>query len=103
MDTTHLLSDQSMQKFIRDGYVSVKVDLPSSFHEALYDKTEKLFASVGNPSNNLLPRLPEIQKVFTDPAFKGAMVSILARLLSPSSSTLSRKSTGQRRTGHAYG
>ena len=77
MDTTHLLSDQSMQKFIRDGYVSVKVDLPSSFHEALYDKTEKMFASVGNPSNNLLPRLPEMQKVFTDSALKGAMVSIL--------------------------
>jgi len=77
MDNTHLLSDQAMQKFIRDGYVSVKVDLPPSFHDALYDKTEKLFASVGNPSNNLLPRLPEIQQVFRDPAVQGTMVSIL--------------------------
>ena len=77
MDTTHLLSDQSMQRFIRDGYVSFKVNLPPAFHKALYDNTEQMFASVGNPSNNLLPRLPEIQQVFTDPTFKGAMVSIL--------------------------
>ena len=77
MDTTHLLSDQALQRFIRDGYVSFKVNLPPTFHKALYDKTERMLTSVGNPSNNLLPRLPEIQQVFTDPTFRGAMISIL--------------------------
>ena len=77
MTIPRLLSDQEMQKFIRDGYVSVRVDLPSSFHDTLYEKTEKMFSSVGNPGNNLLPRLPEIQQVFSDPAVHGAMVSIL--------------------------
>ena len=77
MDTIHLLSDQEMQRFIRDGYISFKVNLPPAFHKVLYDKTEQMFASIGNPSNNLLPRLPEIQQVFIDPTFKGAMVSIL--------------------------
>ena len=40
MATIHLLSDQEMQRFIRDGYISFKVNLPPAFHKVLYDKTE---------------------------------------------------------------
>ena len=34
MKSAQLLNDQSMQKFIREGYISVKVDFPQSFHDA---------------------------------------------------------------------
>ena len=77
MKSAQLLNDQSMQKFIREGYISVKVDLPQSFHDALYQDTEALFSSTGNPGNNLLPRLPKIQKILDHPLVHGALVSIL--------------------------
>ncbi len=77
MKPVQLLDDQAMQKFIREGYISVKVDFPKNFHNALYKDTEELFASVGNPGNNLLPRLPKIQRIFDHPAVHGALISIL--------------------------
>ena len=77
MKSAQLLNDQSMQKFIREGYISVKVDFPQSFHDALYQDTEALFSSTGNPGNNLLPRLPKIQKILDHPLVHGALVSIL--------------------------
>lgn len=71
------LNDDAMRRFIMDGYVTVKTDFPASFHEKVYEKTQAMFEKVGNPGNNLLPRIPELQQVFDHPAVHGALVSIL--------------------------
>ena len=69
----HLLTDAQMRYFIVNGYVTVTTMLPAQFHDVVYEKTMTVFDKEGNPGNNLLPRIPEIQKVLDDPNVKGAL------------------------------
>ena len=73
----HLLSDAQMRHFIVNGFVTVTTELPAQFHDAVYEKTVSVFDKEGNPGNNLLPRIPEIQQVFDDPNVRGALTSLL--------------------------
>ena len=73
----HLLTDAQMRYFIVNGYVTVTTMLPAQFHDVVYEKTMTVFDKEGNPGNNLLPRIPEIQKVLDDPNVKGALTSLL--------------------------
>ena len=73
----HLLSDAQMRYFIVNGLVTVTTDLPAQFHDEVYEKTVSVFDKEGNPGNNLLPRIPEIQQVFDDPNVRGALTSLL--------------------------
>ena len=73
----HLLSDAQMRHFVVNGFVTVTTDLPAQFHDAVYEKTVTVFDKEGNPGNNLLPRIPEIQQVFDDPNVIGALTSLL--------------------------
>lgn len=73
----HLLTDAQMREFIVNGYVTVTTALPAQFHEAIYEKTVAVFDKEGNPGNNLVPRIPEIQKVLDDANVKGALTSLL--------------------------
>ena len=75
--TEYLLSDAQMRHFIVNGFVTVITGLPAQFHDAVYEKTVSVFDKEGNPGNNLLPRIPEIQKVFDDANVKGALTSLL--------------------------
>ena len=77
VDKAYLLTDAEMRNFIVNGYVVVKADFPAGFHEAIYQKTKMAFEKEGNPGNNLLPRIPEIQEVFNHPAVRGALTSVL--------------------------
>ncbi len=49
-----------MRDFIANGYISLKPDLPESFHREVYETTENAVERVGNPGNNVLPMVPEI-------------------------------------------
>jgi len=72
-----LLDDDAMRQFIRDVYVSVWADLPASFHESVCAELDEVTSKEGNPGNNLLPRIPELGKLFTHPTIRGALTSIL--------------------------
>lgn len=72
-----LFDDAAMRDFLVQGYCVLKVNLPAEFHQQVFEKTKKLLAEEGNPGNNILPRLPEVQQVFDDPAVKGALTSLL--------------------------
>ena len=72
-----LLDDAAMRRFIVDGFVKVRADYPASFHEIIYGKLEEVFEKEGNIGNNVLPRIPEIQRIFEHPAVRGALTSIL--------------------------
>ena len=74
---THLLTDQQMQRFIVDGYITVQADFGNTFHHNLYQSIDEVFAKEQNPGNNILPRLPQIQQVFDHPSVRGALTSIL--------------------------
>ncbi len=77
VDKTYLLTDDQMRRFIVNGYVIVNTDLPASFHDFIYNQTEIIFEDEGNPGNNLLPRIPEIQAVFDDKQVAGGLISVL--------------------------
>ena len=72
-----LLTDDEMARFIRDGLVTVMSALDRSLHEQIWRETDSAFAEVGNPGNNLVPRIPQIQRVLDDDPVKGALVSLL--------------------------
>ncbi len=72
-----LLDDEAMRRFIIDGYMVLKPDFPDGFHQRVYDKIETVIEQGGNPGNNLLPRVPELQQVFDHPEVDGALASIL--------------------------
>ena len=76
-EQSHLLTDDQMRDFIINGYISIKTDLPRSVHETIYRKTQEYTEKEGNLGNNILPRVPELQAVFEDPAVRGAFTSIL--------------------------
>ena len=73
----NLLADAQMREFIVNGFVTVNTELPKEFHEDIFEKTVAVFDREGNPGNNLLPRIPEIQRVFDDANVKGALTSLL--------------------------
>jgi HEAT repeat protein len=76
---SNLFSDEQMRDFIVNGYVTVKSSLPRSVHETIYRKTQEYTEKEGNLGNNILPRVPELQAVFEDPAIRGAFTSILGQ------------------------
>ncbi|MBM3264072.1 MAG: HEAT repeat domain-containing protein [candidate division Zixibacteria bacterium] len=72
-----LFDDVMMRDFIVNGYCVVKADFPHSLHDRIYQKTEEVFEKEGNPGNNLLPRIPEVQKIFDHAAVTGALTSLI--------------------------
>ena len=72
-----LLNDEQMWQYVVNGFVMVNTDLPADFHETIYRQTEGVFENEGNPGNNILPRVPEIQTIFDQPEVCGAFSSIL--------------------------
>ncbi len=77
LDPSNLLTDDQMRQFIAHGYVVLKADFPKEFHETMRRKIEEVMTKEGNPGNNILPRVPEIQNVFDHPTVSGALTSVL--------------------------
>ena len=71
------LSDEQMQQFIRDGFVVVSIDVPQAFHQSIRSQMDDLLEREPNPGNNLLPRIPDLARIYGDPAVTGALHSIL--------------------------
>jgi hypothetical protein len=72
-----LLNDSQVQSFLRLGYLTVDADLPRAFHRRLHGQIKQLFADDGNPGNDILPRVPELQQVLDQPQVRGALTSLL--------------------------
>lgn len=79
LDAQYLLTDDQMRQFISHGYVVLKTDFSREFHETMSRKIVEVMAKEGNPGNNILPRVPEIQEAFDHPAVRGALTSVLGQ------------------------
>ena len=66
-----------MRRFVADGYITLTVDLSAEFNQEIYDSTEAVFAKAGNPGNNILPMVPQLQRVLDNASVHGALESIL--------------------------
>lgn len=71
------LTDDQMRHFISHGYVVLKTDFPKDFHQTMSRQIQTVMEKEGNPGNNILPRVPEVQEVFQHPAIRGALTSVL--------------------------
>ena len=63
-----------MQHFIVNGvYQHQKPTFPLIFMKRSFQETEAVFEKEGNPGNNLIPRIPDIQEIFDHPVVDGAL------------------------------
>jgi len=72
-----LLTDDQMKKFIAEGFLILKTDFSAEFHQSLLAQLNEIYKVEGNPGNNLLPRIRDLQKVFDHPTVTGALTSVL--------------------------
>ena len=66
-----------MQQFVVDGYLLVRANSDPAVHQAIREELEQVIEEETNPGNNILPRIPELQRVFDDPPVAGALTSLL--------------------------
>jgi hypothetical protein len=76
-NTPTLLTDDQMKKFIAEGFLILKTDFSAEFHQSLLTQLNEIYQQEGNPGNNLLPRIRDLQKVFDHPTVTGALTSVL--------------------------
>ncbi|SDW56997.1 HEAT repeat domain-containing protein [Paenibacillus sp. CF384] len=72
-----LLTDEQLKSFITDGFLILKTDFPREFHERLVEQLNTIYDTEGNPGNNILPRIRDLQRVFENPVITGALTSVL--------------------------
>ena len=66
-----------MKSFIQDGYIKLAPDYPPELHEKIYREIEQMLSKNGNLGNNILPLIPDIQKIFDHPLVRGALTGVL--------------------------
>jgi HEAT repeat protein len=72
-----LLDDAQVRRFLTDGYLLLNTDVPAAMHETIYSKIQRVLNEEGNPGNNILPAVPELQQVLDSPTVRGALASVL--------------------------
>ena len=78
METPLLLTDKQVQEFLINGYLVLQpISLNEDFHSTIFQQAQSIFEKEGNPGNNILPRIPQLQYVFDDSVIRGALESLL--------------------------
>jgi HEAT repeat protein len=77
LDSKYLLTDEQMMQFITKGYLVLQNDMPHQLHLSIMNQIHHVMHNEGNPGNNILPRVPDIQQLFDTPVVKGALSSVL--------------------------
>ncbi|MBX3012339.1 MAG: HEAT repeat domain-containing protein [Caldilineaceae bacterium] len=72
-----LLTDEQMRHFLAHGYLVLQTTFSPEFHTQMSANIREVMQKEGNPGNNILPRVPEVQAVFQDPVIRGALTSVL--------------------------
>lgn len=73
-----LLDDLAVQRFLVEGYCALKVECGAiPLHEEVCDRLDAVVAAEGNPTNNLLARVPAVQQVLDHHAVRGALQTLL--------------------------
>jgi HEAT repeat protein len=72
-----VLDAAALARFVRDGYIIVQTGLPREFHDEVCRHACAILDRDGNWGNNILPRVPELREVLTDPAVDATLASLL--------------------------
>ena len=71
------LRAEQLREFLARGFLTLDSQLPSNFHRHLFERVQNLDKGSGHQGNNLLPLMPELSELFTDPVIAGALESVL--------------------------
>ena len=77
MSALILLTDSQVQAYLTNGYITVQTAHPPAVHQNIHQQIETLFATEGNPGNDILPKVPDLYQILRDPAVDGALQSLL--------------------------
>ncbi len=72
-----LLTDTQIQDYLTHGYLVLRSGHPAAFHRRVLHQIETLYATAGNPGNDILPRVPDLYEILRDPAVDGALRGLL--------------------------
>ena len=72
-----LLNDEQMRRYVADGYVVLKSDVPDEVHETVRKKLQFMVDEEFNYGNNVLPRVPEMDRILNSPEVRGSLISVL--------------------------
>ncbi len=72
-----LFHDEQMRQYIADGYVVFKPNVPDDLHETIRQKLQLMVDEEFNYGNNVLPRVPEMDRILNSPEVRGALISVL--------------------------
>ena len=72
-----LLDDEAMQRFIREGYITLQSELPREYHARMFAALDELEEGGPRGHNNLLPCVPELARLLAEPNVRGALTSLL--------------------------
>ncbi|MBT5831186.1 MAG: hypothetical protein HOH77_13445 [Candidatus Latescibacteria bacterium] len=72
-----LFDDEQMRQYVADGYVVFKPDVPDEVHETVRKKLQVMVDDEFNYGNNVLPRVPEMDRILNSPEVRGALISVL--------------------------
>ena len=71
------LTDAQMRRYVTDGFLVLQTGLPAVVHRHIRERCADVFATMGNPGNEILEHNPAVQLVFADPVVRGALGSLL--------------------------
>ena len=77
MSALILLTDSQVQAYLTNGYITVQTAHSPAVHQNIHRQIETLFATEGNPGNDILPKVPDLYQILRDPAVDGALQSLL--------------------------
>ena len=74
----HLLSDEQVRRFIADGFVIIDSKLSSDFHQRVSQQIAyALEYELPHPGDNIVPRVPLLNRLSNSAAVQGALTSVL--------------------------
>jgi HEAT repeat protein len=78
--TQQALTNEQLKQFLLDGYMIIpptQLKLSTQFHAELFKTASEVLEREGNPGNNILPRIPQLQQVFDDEKIVGTLQRML--------------------------
>ena len=67
MSAPILLTDSQVQAYLTNGYITVQTAHPPAVHQNIHQQIETLFATEGNPGNDILPKVPDLYQILRGP------------------------------------
>ena len=71
------LDDESMKRYLAEGYLTIQTDFPADFHRRIWEQADRTFEAEGNPGNDIYPRVKELGEVLDHPSVRAALTGVL--------------------------